>query len=594
MKKFVKSIVALSIFGAMSISAVQAAQYKIEPITEVSSHKYTYGQFQNGNSQEYIVSATNSFDFPVIVQYLFQDLVLQQDSAGNVYYSFAYTNSQGQKLTLGFLEDPEAYLAGNPSTKDLELSVTYLRLKKGNLSYQQFEDQSVLVDFGSGSQQINVWDTGFSLQFPDLTRSTEDYLSGISNNGWLYGSGSAAHLPYSFSSTVDTVSTFWLSDFDLKAYVSLDNGSTILPVESPINLYGGVSAILDMAEVEGNQVAVGYASIAYNEQVLNTIENSCLSDEFNIIQKNACIEGLRASLYYLNAFKWTFDNNGNVIASEILGQLITPHVDDTRNHGSYATAINSSGVAVGYSTGWVQEELDAPVTNPKIDETVSNYAVIYKDGEVFDFTDDHSEFFNSRANDINDNGIAVGYVTKNVLGDARTQFYYLDTNKTDLEMVMPTGFFNGSSSTARAINENGYIVGDAEVENHTDSSANPRRRNGFLYDINTSTLTNLNDFLACNQGYEIIEAKDINDLNEITATAVVKVESRNAKGEVELDDDGNIVYEDVLQAVKLTPIAGEIVNCDAEEGKLTKRQGASFSWLLILLSGFISIVRRFK
>ena len=588
MKKFVKSIVALSIFGAISISAVQAAQYKIEPITEVSSHKYTYGQFQNGNSQEYLVSATSSYNYPVIVQYLFNDLVLLQDSAGNIYYSFSYNGN-----TLGFLEDPEAYLSGTPTANDLALSVTYLQLHKGNLTYQQIEDQSVFVDLGTGAQQVNVWDKPFSLQFPSLTRSTEDYLNGISSNGWLYGSGSAPHLPYSFSD-LDTVSTYWLSEFDLKAYVSVDNGTTIIPVESPINLYGGVSAILDMAEVDGNQVAVGYASIAYNEQILNGIETTCLSDESNVIQQNSCIEGVRGSLYYLNAFKWTFDNNGNVIDSEILGQLITPHVDDTRLHASYATAINSSGVAVGYSTGWFQETLEEPVTNPKIDEPVLNYAVIYKDGEVIDFTDDHSEFYNSRANDINDSGIAVGYVTKNVLGDSRTQFYYIDTNKADLEMVMPTGFFNGSSSTARAINENGFIVGDAEVENHTDSSGNPRRRNGFLYDINTATLTNLNDFLECNLGYEIIAAKDINDLNEITATAVKKVESRNAQGEIELDDDGNIVYEDVLKAVKLTPIAGEIVNCDAEEGKLTKRQGASFSWLLILFSGFISVARRFK
>lgn len=593
MKKFVKSIVALSIFGAISISAVQAAQYKIEPITEVSSHKYTYGQFQNGNSQEYLVSATSSYNYPVIVQYLFKDLVLQQDSAGNIYYSFTYKGAQGQTLTLGFLEDPEAYLSGTPTARDLELSITYLQVKKGNLTYQQIEDQSVFVDLGTGAQQVSVWDKGFSLEFPALTRSTEDYLNGISSNGWLYGSGSAPHLPFSFSD-IDTVTTYWLSEFDLKAYVSVDNGTTILPVESPINLYGGVSAILDMAEVDGNQVAVGYASIAYNEQILNGIENSCLSGESNVIQQNACIEELRDSLYYLNAFKWTFDNNGNVIDSEILGQLITPHVDDTRLHGSYATAINSSGVAVGYSTGWFQDKLDAPVTNPKINEAVTNYAVIFKDGEVFDFTDDHTEFYNSRANDINDNGIAVGYVTKSVLGDSRTQFYYIDTNKADLEMVMPTGFFNGSSSTARAINENGFIVGDAEVENHTDSNSNPRRRNGFLYDINTDTLTNLNDFLECNLGYEIIEARDINDLNEITATAVKKVESRDAQGEIELDDDGNIVYEDVLKAVKLTPLAGEIVNCDAEEGKLTKRQGASFSWLLILLSGFISIARRFK
>lgn len=588
MKKFVKSLLALGVTSAITLSVAHAAQYKAEFISpEQSTHQYTYGQFQNGTSQEYILSGTNSYNFPVIVEYLFNDLVIQQDTSGNVFASFSFG---GQ--TLGFIYDLEAYLSGTPVAQDIELSVNYLKANAGNLNYQQATDLTAFIDFGNGAEKITVWDENISLQFPFLTRSTQDYLSGITSNGWLYGTGSAPSLPYTYTNDSNDILTFWLSDFSLKGFVSLDNGNTIKAVESPFNLYGGVSAVLDMAEVDGNQVAVGYASISYNATILNGIESTdtsgCKSSANNAIVQAACIESVRASLYNLGAFKWTFDNNGNVIDNEILGTLVeNKHVDDARNHVSHALAINSSGVAVGFSTGFV----DIEETNPVIAEPVSTYAVLYKDGGVIDITADRTKMFASRATDINEDGIAAGYVTEYVNGSARTSAFYLDTNADEMTMQFPEKFFVGSSSTVSAINDNGFIVGEAEVERHADTSV-ARRRNAFLYDTNTETLTNLNDFLECNSGYEIIEAKDINNLNEITATALVKTPVKDAKGEDELDADGNIQYEDTVRAVKLTPIAGEIENCDAEEGNLIERQGASFSWFFIMLTTMLGFSRR--
>ena len=145
---------------------------------------------------------------------------------------------------------------------------------------------------------------------------------------------------------------------------------------------------------------------------------------------------------------------------------------------------------MGYSTAFV----DSDETNPTISESVSTYAVIFKDGEVIDITEDRTTNYASRAFDINENGIAVGHVTENINGSARTSAFYIDTNIEGSAMTFTGSFFNGSSSSAKAINDNGFIVGEAEYESHSDTQI-PRRRNAFLYDTNTETLTNINDFL---------------------------------------------------------------------------------------------------
>ena len=160
-------------------------------------------------------------------------------------------------------------------------------------------------------------------------------------------------------------------------------------------------------------------------------------------------------------------------------------------------------------------------------------------------------------------------------------------------MEMPTDFFNGSSSTARAINEDGMIVGDGEYETHNDTPSNPRRTHGFIYDMTAKTFTDLNNFLSCDSAYTVIEARDINDANEISATALVKVTRRDSKGKLMLDEKGEQLTEDVVRAVTLKPIDGEIEDCSTEVVKV-ERQGAGFGLTSLVLLMFAGLRRRFK
>jgi len=194
--------------------------------------------------------------------------------------------------------------------------------------------------------------------------------------------------------------------------------------------------------------------------------------------------------------------------------------------------------------------------------------------------------------DINNEGIAVGYTSKYINGDLRTKFFYVDTNADNMEMVLPTDFFVGSSSVATAINEAGKVVGHGEVETHNDSSNNPRRTNGFIFDKNTDTFTNLNDLLACESPYTIIEARHINDNDEISASAIIKQQRRDAKGELMVDESGEPITEDVIRAVTLKPTNGEIEDCSEVEEKI-EREGAGFGLASLMLLSLVQLRRRF-
>lgn len=592
MKKFVKSILSLSISSVIALSTANAATYEVEIISEITTHENTFGQAQNGLNDEFSISATNSFDFPVVVQALIGDLTVAQDDFGEIQFGF------NTGLGLGFLEDADAFFNGFPNANDLELATLFLQ-SQNSLLFQQVVDQSVFVDLGNGPSLVTIWDEEFTdpsfSSFGELTRSTEDFISGISERRWLYGSGSAPHLPQ----TADDGTTYWLSDFDLKGYVSIDDGLSAIEVEAPVTMYGGISAVLDIAEVNGNAVGVGYASVSLIDSVANAIEDEdtgCDAISADDVEEALCIESLRPSLYEFNAYKWVFDTIGNPTSGESLGLLITPNENDTRTHESFGLSINSDGDVAGYSTGFFLETDLEPVNFPAADEPVSTYAVVFENnGDIIDLTDDHSEFFASRANDISDNGFATGFVTSTIQGTQRTSFFYVDMNQRDIEMIRPDGFFPSSSSVARAINEGGLIVGDGEVEQNAGGTTDPRRRNGFLYDINTDEFTNLNDFLSCDEQdrFEIVEARDINDNDEITATALVRIQRLNVQGEVEVDELGVPLFEFVLQAVKMAPISGSIEDCAAENNELIERKGASISLLFLLLTSFIHIRRKY-
>lgn len=604
MNTFVKSILALGVTTALSVSSAHAATYQVIDKGAASLVKFTYSQQENNNGQM-AISGENFYNFPVQFEYLDESFYNGVVSHANQYHEITHE--------LDNIQDEAALRAGTPVANDLAWVKSYLQRVQNNtisprsqLRTQAVGDVSVLINNGSETQDVTIFDEKFA-GTETYTRSTVDFVNGITNQGWIYGNASAPFLPVDFVDSNDNEITFWVREFDTRGFFSPDNGQTIIPLLPPEATYGGESAILDISE---NNIAVGYASTSIDQSSIDTIDNEeggCAdTDILADMPLSACIQQIRTkgltidlsaefvngsentSIYNSEAYLWQLDETGQLSATA-LGHLVTPHEDDTREFKSFAQAVNSHGVAVGFAHGWVDENR----TDIRNRETRSFYAVVYKDGQVTDFTDDHSVEYNSRAYDINDDGIAVGHVTKYINGDARTKFYYVDTNETEMKMVQPNDFFPGSSSTARAINEAGKIVGDGEVETHNDSSNTPRRRHAFLYDKNTDVFTDLNDFLPCNSAYTIIAARDINDNDEISASAVVKVERRDAKGELMYDADGTALTEDVIRAVTLKPISGEVEDCSEVEEKI-ERQGAHIGLFSLAVLCLVGIRRRFK
>ncbi|WP_077342073.1 DUF3466 family protein [Pseudocolwellia agarivorans] len=590
MKIFAKRILALGICTALMGASVQAATYEVIDKGAVDTHKYTFAQQENIHG-EMVISGTQAYSFAVQYQYLVES------DFNAIVNNAAVLNDQ--VFGVNDIEDEEALRAGNPTENDVFWVLYYLqRIPAANqFLYQQYGDIAALINLNGVTEEITIFDEMFE-GTNEFTRSTVDNINGITDKGWIYGSGTAPYLPVVITAdqntedTSDDVSTnYWVREFSRRAFFSPDRGQTIIPLIAPESTYGGISEISDLSE---SGIAIGFASTVISEQVTDFITESCTdADQLENIPLIVCIDvtlrnnGLTLdNLFQTEAFKWTINDSGVVESSEQLGYLITPHVDDVRGLVSVAQAVNDAGTVVGYSQGW----FDNNVTEPDVNEFKLTYAVMFKDGEVYDLNTDHETFYNSRVNDINNLGIATGYVQTTVSGITTNMFYYIDTNDVNnLEMIMPDTFFTGSSTTAKAINNKGFIVGQGEVETHVVTGGNPRRTHGFLYDTNTDTFTDLNAFLTCESDYTIIDAKSINDNNEISASALVKTNAKDFFGRDVLDDNGDPVQEEVVRAVKLQPIeGGELNDCSEVEEKL-ERQGASFGVfmpLVLLVVGF--------
>ena len=592
MNQFVKSVLAAGITSALSISCishVNAATYELVDKGEISKLKYSYAQHQN-NAGDMAISGTNLYNFPVQYEYLDDDDFTEIES----YVSLRHENVNG----LEDIEDGNALRAGNPTANDLAWVVRWLQdtsSGKGlDKEYQKVGDTIAMSNVGGITTDFNLWDVNFD-GTDTLTRSTIDIVSGITDSGISYGTATAPYLPSEPYADSDGVEhTFWLREHGIRGFFSYDLGAQVfevVPFETEHS--GGVSAVLDVSEAG---TAVGFSSYKVTQafdDFINDDTGGC-ADTANVPDQmtlEACITQAQlqssVDIYHNMAFKATLDPSGTPVVEQ-LGLLVTPHVDDERAYSSYALAVNSQGVAVGYADGFNDET----VTEPAVDETSSyHYAVVFKSGEVIDLTGDHTDKGSSRAYDINDAGIAVGHITKAIDGRAVDKFFYVDTNVSEeaINMINPSDYFNGSDSTARAINNSGLIVGEGEIETHNESTSNPRRTAAFVYNMNDDIFANVNELIPCSvrQDYDIIEARGINDAGMISATAVVKVERRDAKGEIMLDNSGEPLTEDVVRAISLNPIPDDGEVCTAEEEGKIERQGASLgfgsAWFLMAI-----------
>jgi len=588
MRKIVKNIIALSVTSALSVSIVNAATYKIVDKNEASKLKYTYAQHQNING-DMAISGTSIYNFPVQFDYLDDD----DFTAIETFAAIRHISV----LALDDIEDSDALRAGDPTANDLAWVIRWLQdtsTGKGlDIEYQKVGDTIAMTNLSGVTTDYNLWDETFE-GTDELTRSVIDIVSGITNGGISYGTATAPFLPGEvFTDSDGNEHTFWLREFGIRGFFSYDQGAQIhqvVPFETQYG--GGTSAVMDVSEAG---IAVGFSSYKLTEGYVDFIEDEtggCADPEIvpATMTLEACIAQalLGSEPYHTMALKATLDPNGFPVVEQ-LGLLVTPHPDDDRPYSSYALAVNSNGVSVGYADGFIDETVTDPDEN---ESSVYHYAVVYKNGEVIDLTGDHSNKGSSRAYDINDAGIAVGHITKAIGGKAVQKFFYVDTSmpEEEINMVNPDDYFTGSDSTVRAINNSGLMVGEGEIETHNESTQNPRRTAAFVYDMNDDVFTNLNKTIPCSLRltYDILEARGINDAGMISATATVKVDRRDAKGEIMLDDSGTPLKEDVVRSVSLEPIPDDGEICTAEEENKVIRKGASISF-----GGLLSVMALF-
>ena len=582
-------MLALSMTSAMTIPLVNAATYQIIDKGDPSV-QYTYAQ-QSNNNGDLVLSGTNGFNFPV------QFDLLDEGDFANIEAYAAVNNIQ--IIELEPIENLDALKAGNPTTNDLAWTVKWLATKSTDYSYQKTTSTIAFLNSGQSSEEIIIFDDNALLP---QSRSTVDIVKGVTDGGWVYGSASAPYLPQNFTNSTGDENTSWYREFSSRAFFSDDRGVNIYEIKPPSENNtdmeknnGGVSGILDLSET---QIAVGFMSTERTTNFQNIIDSEteaqgCANPDFIAdVPKDICIQTYRdadtAEPYQIRAFKAVVNGNGDSSITN-LGLLVTPNEDDVRTFESYAQAVNDEGVVVGFSHAWVDESETTPVD----DQSRSLYAAVYKDGEMTSFAKDHGVHFDSRAFDINNSGIATGHVSMAISGKLRTKFYYIDTTNVDeMELVIPTDFFDSSSSTARAINESGFIVGEGEVETHTDSTQNPRRTHAFLYDTTNDIFQDINELIACDSQYSIIEARDINEDNIISASAVLKVQQRDARGELLFDAQGDALMEDIIRAVTLEPIEDDGQVCTREEEGKVIRKGASFGLFSLFALLIVGLRRR--
>lgn len=604
MKSFSKNILALGITSALSLSLFNyshAATYEVVDKKAAENLGYSYGGKLN-NQGNMAVTGANVYNFPVQFEY-FDDT-----DFNNIVY-LALTR-QDYYFGLGPIEDLDAMKAGNPTANDLAWAKLYLQdMNKSNANpnfeYQIVADTAALYNLGGGSAstEICVFDTDFTGELActdDITRSTASVIEGFNNSGIMFGTASAPYLPLAGPADSNgEIQTHWVREHGQHGFFSLDFGATITavpPIETAFG--GGISAIFD---INDNGIAVGYSSYKLSEfrqsEILDETGGCADPAILADIPFEICVQTKQAGMYYIQAFKASLSATG-VESAELLGLLIDPNEEDDRAFTSQALAVNNDGVAVGYAHGWD----DTNVTTPSASERMTgSYAVMFKKDEagenvVFDFNQLHYYFSTgsvypfSSANDINNSGLVVGYTR-----DPSTfvkKFFYVDTSVPESEMniVIPKDFFTTSASTAFAVNSGGIIVGEGQIESHNESSSNPRRTAGFMFDTSSESpvITDINTLLECNSAYNVIKANDINDAGQISATAIVKSQAYDALGNI---IEGEMI--DVVRAVMLEPIAGGVVeDCDSVEEKV-ERQGASFGLFgLLSLLAFIGVRRR--
>ena len=577
-------LLAAAIFAAIAPQVQGATPYVLEELGNLDNAKHAYVTDMNDAGQAIGVASV-----PFDIQIDITALDFEDDTSLQREYDFRkdYFESIDEEITFT-LEDIEN---GEINGDAQDFLQDFLRSKYEDTTYQKISESltseyNLAVQYGANPVEKVIFD----VEDPDysgLTRSVENIFNSISEGGAIAGWGSAPFEKVAFTPDGENeVETHYIRDFTKRGFVMTPSGESIV-LEPTEATYGGISVATQILKVADGYLVTGETSVSIAPDSQEALDDNCDGDNIPVA---ACHENYVTStsraLYNRHATMWRLDNDFNVIETIDLGIGIEPDEDEAKDAWrSMALAANENEIAVGYS-----------VVRYRDGDAITVYPVYFKDGEVVEFVDEEDYRPGGSAAAINKNNIITGSVVERIEGTDRTKFFYhnIDTN----ESFFPTDFFKSSSSVANDINDNGLIVGQGEVE--TTTSAN-RRREGFLYDINTETFTNINDLLPCYASdgetpypYVLAEAIGIKNDGTIYGAATKTVDKRDAQGNVVVDKDGQVEKESIVVPVKLTfNPDGVAETCPTKEQETYERQGASMNPLGLLLLPLLALRRRF-
>lgn len=543
------SPVVLAILTGLAASSAYAAVYQVQELPEVSTVRSQFGSAINDNG-DVVGNGSFIYNFPVDVSRLdFEDAALTS------------------RLSAEAIEQVKL---GNVTAESLAQLLAYLQNSSSNYRIQRYVD--VLAFNLSTGAQIKIREQS-------AAPTNREYIYDINSSGNAIAYATAPFTLQSFTpaATETTPSPetvqLWVPDLGYtKSYIVNGNSVTALPVPFE-ELGGGFSNAVKISE--SNYIA-GSGSVGMDDTTKESIENACKGETAPV---NLCYSIAAPTAYIERALVWKMNESGQISAPTEYG-FLGPVIEGSSLSGymSRALSVNDAGIAVGYSTYTDEERRVSPT-----------HATVFHEGEVSAIVDPLEWDFSS-ANDINNQNIVVGSANKYINGIQRNRLFVFDYNTKTV--TYPNGFFSSSGTLPYAINENNKVVGAAEI---VPEDGTTRRQVAFLYDIQDQSFVDLNTLLPCGANFKLVEARDINNNDEIIANAVFSVEQRDAKGEVVKDSAGNPVLENVTRPVKLTPVPnGTIENCNVTEDVTYERKGGSSGWLSMLLLPLVLLRRRVK
>ncbi|WP_218353784.1 DUF3466 family protein [Alteromonas lipotrueiana] len=479
-----------------------------------------------------------------------------------------------------FFEDPDAAAAGNFTTADYEQIVNSLLVssQRSSTAFQHLAQFRSYISDTVDSDLIPGLDVLRDDDSNGFTQSVQTIARDSLNANFIVGTSQLPYERVNFVNSDDEEDFYILSEGPIQAFAQINGESVRLP--SPDDTLNGFATAY---AVNNNFQVAGYSTVGFSESRLEDIEE-CMNDETRgdkiiekCLQEIVYISGLSSTGFPLRDSSqirptiWQLDASGNLLSTTTFPLLFEPDEDQLNiAYAGYAQAINNQGIAVGRTTTEGRETVAVSFVNNQTIEMLPR---------------DENQVSSAVA--INDDNWVTGYVQRAPNGISRKRLfaYNLDSE----ESYYPDGFYTNSPTEGKAINNNNIVVGVSESEPARNTTAAQQR--AFMYTLGDEDIVDLNSLISCDSDYTLVDAIDINDNNEIIANALFKQTIRNIDGTVVLDDNGDEVVEEVIQAVKLTPNGNtEPRDCDVDtdDDDNFERSGAAVSWgILGFLAGVV-------